>query len=73
MNNPNLPEPKPPHPKSADHHWLQIRDFDGHDMGTVVLQWNPCAQRWSHSGDVGTGYYINTNGWVYIAPCPMPQ
>jgi hypothetical protein len=65
--------PIPPHPKAANHHWLQQVDFDGNLGETVVLQWNPGAQRWSHSGNVGTGIYINTEGWRYVAPCPMPE
>lgn len=60
------------HAKLAGYHWLQEVDFDGRVMDTVVLQWNPGAQRWSHSGHVGTGIYVDTKGWKYLAPCPMP-
>lgn len=66
-------EPVPPKGKKlGGHHWLQEVDFDGRVMDTVVLQWNPGAQRWSHSGHVGTGIYVDTKGWNYLAPCPMP-
>lgn len=66
-------EPIPPKgQKLGGHHWLQEVDFDGRVMDTVVLQWNPGAQRWSHSGHVGTGVYVDTKGWKYLAPCPMP-
>lgn len=69
-------EPKPA--KNADlrlagHHWLDCYDIDGHFHQRVVLQWNPSAKRWSHSGDVGTGIYVNTQYWRYVAPCPIPE
>ena len=40
----------------------------------VLLQpkWNPGAKRWSHSGNCGTGWYIDTRGWKYVAPYPLP-
>lgn len=66
-------EPIPPNTKTAEHHWLEVFDSDGHSFGLVVLQWNPGAKRWSHSGDIGTGIYVNTYGWKYIAKCPMPE
>lgn len=66
-------EPVPPKgQKLGGHHWLQEVDFDGRVMDTVVLQWSPGVQRWSHSGNVGTGMYVDTKGWKYLAPCPMP-
>lgn len=64
--------PVPPNPKAADHHWLEKLDYDGHSFGLIVLQWNPIAQKWSHSGDVATGLYVNTEGWRYDSPCPLP-
>lgn len=60
------------HARLGGHHWLQEVDFDGRVMDTVVLQWNPGVQRWSHSGNVGTGMYVDTKGWKYLAICPMP-
>lgn len=70
-----LLEPKPPKQflKQGEHHWLNHIDFDGRVHETIVLQWNPVAQRWSHSGHVGTGTYVDTNGWEYVAHCPMPK
>lgn len=67
-------EPVPPghHARLGGHHWLQEVDFDGRVCDTVVYQWNPGVQRWSHSGEIGTGYYMETKGWKYLQPCPMP-
>jgi hypothetical protein len=67
-------EPKPPghHSRLGGHHWVQHIDFDGREHEVVVLQWNPGVQRWSHSGNVGTGIYVDTKGWKYLRPCPMP-
>lgn len=67
--------PTPPgwHKKHSGHHWLEQIDSDGRRCGLTVLQWNPQAQKWSHSNMVGTGYYIETNGWVYVAECPLPK
>lgn len=59
--------------KAAEHHWLEVLDTDGHSFGLVVLQWNPGAKRWSHSGQVGTGRYVDTSYWRYVGPCPMPD
>lgn len=68
-------EPTPPtkNLKSADHHWLDIYDSDGHYFGRVVLQWNPAAKRWSHSGMLATNSYIDTKHWEYVGLCPMPE
>lgn len=67
-------EPVPPgyHKKFTGHHWLEKFDFDGRLVDTIVLQWNPVAGRWSHSGNVATGAYIDTRGWKYLAVCPQP-
>ena len=69
-----LPEPAPPgqHFKTAGHHWLEVKDSDGHSFGIVVMQWNPGAKRWSSSGNVGTGIYRDTSGWMYVGRCPEP-
>jgi hypothetical protein len=64
--------PLPPNAKAAEHHWLEVLDIDGHSFGLVVAQWNPGAKRWSHSGMVGSGLYLETQYWRYVAPCPMP-
>ena len=68
-------EVKPPtqYLKGADHHWLEVLDTDGHSFGLIVLQWNPGAQRWSHSGMVGTGIYVDTTCYRYVGLCPMPE
>lgn len=67
-------EPQPPGYKvrMADHHWLEKIDSDGHRLGLVVLQWNPSAKRWSHSGYAGAGVYVDTRDWAYVAECPLP-
>lgn len=67
------PQPKPQHLNYAGHHWLRELSYDGHHMQTVVLQWQPNAKKWCHSGDVATGRDIDTRGWEYVAPCPMPE
>ena len=74
INNKKI-EPKPPvgHDRLAGHHWLDVYDGDGHYFGTRVLQWNPGAKKWSHSGEVATGLYVETTYWVYNQPCPMPD
>lgn len=68
-------EPQPPvnQARFAEHHWLQQITYDGHYGSVIVLQWNPSAKRWSHSGDVGTGVYVDTGGWRYLGPCEMPD
>lgn len=59
--------------KAAEHHWIEDIDSDGHLMQIVVLQWNPGAQRWSHSGYVGTGLYVCVGPKSkWLAHCPMP-
>jgi hypothetical protein len=67
-------EPTPPNEylKRSDHHWLEVLDIDGHSSGLQVVQWNPSAQRWSHSGAYGTGLYLNTEYWKYVTYCPLP-
>ncbi len=67
-------QPFPPNQylKTADHHWLEVRTPDGNTYGLVVLQWNPGVQKWSHSGDYATGYYIDATSYRYIAHCPLP-
>lgn len=68
-------EPVPPIRffRGAQHHWLEKKDCDGHSWGLIVLQWNPGAKRWSHSGYVGSGIYVNTKHWVYHSHCPIPD
>lgn len=68
-------EPVPPvkYARGADHHWIQKIDYDGHVGDTVCLQWNPGAKRWSHSGYVGSGIYVEAKGWKYVAHCPIPD
>ena len=40
-----LREPLPPiqYQRTAEHHWLDVFDIDGHFHETVVLQYNPGA------------------------------
>lgn len=68
-------EPTPPLQMSRDagHHWLEERDYDGHSHGMRVMQWQPFAKKWCASGDVATGRDVDTRGWTYVAPCPMPE
>lgn len=75
MKLPKQTEPTPPGflVGHAGHHWLDEVDHDGRRNQRVVLQWNPNARRWSYSGQVGTGQYVNTWGWQYVAPCEMPE
>jgi len=61
------------HSKLALHHWLDAFDCDGRYEGRIVLQWNPGALRWSHSGNVGTGHYVDTKYWKYVGLCVMPN
>lgn len=69
----NSPTPGSFHQRIAGHHWLEMFDFDGRSGGVVVLQWNPGAQRWSHSGLVATGHYIDTSNYKYVKPCLLPE
>lgn len=66
------PQPQGFHARLAGHHWVQEVDFDGRDGDMIVLQWNPAVKRWSHSGKVGTGAYLDIHGWKYVGLCPMP-
>lgn len=73
-----LPIPKEARPpkselKAGNHHWLEVLNSDGHSFGLVVLQWNPGVQRWSHSGQMATGLYVETYHWRYVGLCPFPS
>lgn len=69
-----IPQPPGWMAMQAGHHWLDHFDSDGHFHGTVVLQWAPSAKKWCHSGNVGTGMYVDvTEHWRYSAECPMPD
>ena len=60
--------------RHAGHHWLEEYDSDGHFHGLKVLQWNPGAMKWSHSGLVGTGLYVEvTTHWKYHSECALPK
>lgn len=66
-----------PHPlgnamQHAGHHWVEHIDLDGRSRGAIALQWCPGVNRWTHSGEVATGTYVNTEGWRYIGECPYP-
>lgn len=71
-NRHNTPLPPNHCIKQAGHHWMEEVDSDGHRHGAQVCQWNPGAGRWSHSGYVGTGIYLTTDNWVYLAEAAMP-
>jgi hypothetical protein len=58
--------------REAGHHWLEVRDYDGHSFGPIVLQWNPGAERWTYSGEAGSTRYVEADRYRYIAPCPLP-
>lgn len=68
-------EPVPPKQmiRDAGHHWLRELSYDGNPLQTVCMQWQPNAQKWCRSGDIATGRDVDTRGWQYIAPCPMPN
>lgn len=68
-------EPVPPlaHQQNAGHHWLRERTYDGDIRQTLCMQWQPNAKKWCHSGDIATGRDIDTRGWEYLEPCPMPN
>ena len=53
----SFPTPPKHELKSANHHWLDVYDSDGHYFERVIRQWAPQAQKWCHSGNVGTGIY----------------
>jgi len=67
-------EPQPPghHVILGGHHWLEMRTSEGEIPELIVLQWNPGVRRWSHSGNIATGGYVNAFGWKYVAVCPLP-
>ena len=65
--------PPPEHIQYAGHHWLRVVAYGSGALETVVLQWAPNAFEWYHSGCVATNARpIDTTGWIYIAPCPLP-
>jgi hypothetical protein len=68
-------DPVPPSKflKMGAHHWLEVIDCDGHSFGLVVAQWAPSAKKWCHSGNLGSGMYLNTMYWRYHSHCPMPE
>lgn len=37
------------------------------------MQWQPARRAWCPSGGVGSLSSVDTTGWQYIAPCPMPM
>ncbi len=56
----------------AGTHWLEKFSFDGHPMGCIALQWQPGAKQWCHSDQHARGTPVNTNGWKYLCPIPLP-
>lgn len=71
----NCKEPVPPGYQSrlAGHHWLLVRDGHGRHFDIVIMQWNPSAQKWSHSGYYGTMIYVDTTWWQYLEECKLPE
>ena len=69
-NNSNMNEPKPPADlnRTPHHHYLHVYD-NGNFVKEIILQWDPSAQRWSPSGEVGTGTYVDTSNMRYAALC----
>lgn len=65
--------PPAAHIERAGHHWLLVRDYDGHEFGYVVLQWQPGARRWCHSQQYARGEAINVDHYEYVGPCPLPM
>ena len=67
-------EPQPPGWKAryAGHHWVANIDGDGREWPPVCLQWNPVAMKWSRSGDVATGMYVDIPGYRYVAEAQLP-
>lgn len=68
-------EPAPPAHllRDAGHHWLEIIDSDDRVVDLVVMQWQPGIKRWCYSGYCGSGRDIDSHGWRYVAPCPLPD
>ena len=61
--------PVPPgrHVGFTGHHWLR------NNFGELVVrQWQPGVKKWCASGMVATMSSVDTTGWTYVAPCPMP-
>ncbi len=70
----DIPRPPGYEQKQGEHHWLDIFDCDGHYFGRVILQWAPSAQKWCHSGNLGTGMYCEqvNEYWKYVCKQEMP-
>lgn len=70
----NIPKPSGNELRMANHHWLDHYDYDGHYFGRVILQWCPVAQKWAHSGMVGTNSYVHvTEYWKYVCKQEIPE
>jgi hypothetical protein len=70
--------PPPQFMKMAENHWIAKREGQYSGSNSIieifVLQWNPGAQRWSHSGLVGTGMYVMLyDNFEWYAYCPLPE
>lgn len=52
-------------------HWISLLDFDGRPVSTIVLQWNPVNQTWSHCGEAVE--YKSTQQMVYLGVCEVPD
>lgn len=60
------------HDQLAGHHWLRVKDSDGHFFGFICLQWQPRARQWCHSFMYATGRNYDVSYYEYWGPCPMP-
>jgi hypothetical protein len=60
------------HIERAGHHWLQVRDYDGHPFGYIVLQWQPGVRQWCHSHQYSRGENYDVTYYEYVGPCPQP-
>jgi hypothetical protein len=78
---PEAPAPaecKPPvlHIKYAGYHWLDLYDFDGRYVDTIIAQWNPVDMQWYHSGEIakfgGSKPFLETKA-VYNCYQPQPE
>lgn len=74
IRQPGDPDVIPPanHSQLAGHHWLLIKDYDGHEFGLICLQWQPGARRWCHSHEYDTGRDVEVKYYEYVAPCQQP-
>ena len=61
------PMPCTRHIRTSGHHWLRNTFGD-----LIAMQWQPGVMKWCYSGQYASLADVDTKGWEYIAPCPMP-